>query len=156
MSPRIDSGVRLKHCSRTCRVWRCPSILRMWSSQFQRWSLARITTSTEGCRASSAMVLPVILDRILDAVEFSLRRTAWVSFQLSQRYRRVDVTEEFHRRMRSLDGSLASVSTLFRSLKRGQAIVTKNAVHCTVVGKTLSNTVAPLLIDALSCGTGMD
>ncbi len=37
------------------------------------------------------------LDSIFDALEFSLRRTAWVSFQLSQPYRRVDVTEEFHR-----------------------------------------------------------
>ncbi len=55
MSPRIDSGVGLTHCSRTCRVRRCPSILRMWPGQFQRWCLARITTSTEGCRASSAM-----------------------------------------------------------------------------------------------------
>ncbi len=48
----MDSGVGLTHCSRTCRVSRCPSILRMWLSQFQRWSLARIRTSTAGCRAS--------------------------------------------------------------------------------------------------------
>ncbi len=33
--------------------------------------------------------------------------------------------DEFHRRMRSLHGSLASVNTLFRSLKRAQAIVTR-------------------------------
>ncbi len=32
------------HFSSTCRVSRCASILRMWLSQFQRWSFLRITT----------------------------------------------------------------------------------------------------------------
>ncbi len=43
----------------------------MWPSQFYRWSLARIRTSTEGSRASSGRLLPVILDSIFDAVESS-------------------------------------------------------------------------------------
>ncbi len=103
-----------------------PALVSCAAQETKAARVARITTSTEGRRASSTMVLPVILDSILDAVEFQLTaHWAWVSFQLSLPYRRVDVTEEFHRRMRFFMGVSHWKVPFFRSLNRAQEIVTR-------------------------------
>ncbi len=61
----------------------------MSPSQFHRLSLARMTTSSVGLRASSTIVRPAILDRIFVTVSFSLCRACADSFQASHPYRRV-------------------------------------------------------------------
>ncbi len=86
-SPKTDSGAGLTHCSRTCRALRCSSIPRLRPSQFHRWSLARIRTSTECSRASPGMLLPVILDSIFDAVEFNLTANSFASASSSRSHR---------------------------------------------------------------------
>ncbi len=77
---------------RTCHITRCSSRRRMWPSQFHRLSLACVTMSGVCLWASSAILRPVILDSIFDAVPFTLRRSCTDSFQASHPYRRVDMT----------------------------------------------------------------
>ncbi len=71
---------------------------RMCLSQLHLLSRAFITTIIVGFRASSWMVLPVIVTSILDAAPLSLRSTFSVIFQDSQPYSRVDITEAWNRR----------------------------------------------------------
>ncbi len=81
----------------------------MWSSQFNRLSLARITASSVGSRVSSPIVRSVIPDRIPDTAPLSSRRICAVNFHYSHPYRRVDMTDAFRKRRRRPFGSLEAV-----------------------------------------------
>ncbi len=89
-SPKGESGIGLTQFRSTCCIIRCSSRRRTWPSQFHRLFLARITASNISSRDSSAIVLLVILDSILDTAPCGLRRTFAVSFQDLRPCRRVD------------------------------------------------------------------
>ncbi len=66
-SAKSVSWVGLTQCNRTWRIRRCSGMRRTCPSQLHLLSLAFVTTFIVGFRASSWMVLPVIVASILDA-----------------------------------------------------------------------------------------
>ncbi len=89
---------------------------------FCSWST---TFPTDWLSSPSTTLRPAILAKILDAAEFSLRRTNSVNLQHSQIYRIVDTTAAQKSLRLRVVGSLFSVSTRFRWRKRDQTVITR-------------------------------